>query len=127
MNKKLISSLLILLLLNLFGCYSYQTISTEELNRAEENKDLQVITKNKHTYEFEEGNYAFNSDSIYGSGKLRLKNDKKVNEDYEGSIYFQDIEKLKMKGFDVTTTILAVAIPLVLIIIAAANFSIMEE
>ena len=122
MNKKLISCILTVALLNLLGCYSYQTITKDELSQAEEYTDLQVIIKNQYTYEFDEGNYTFSQDSIYGSGKLKIKNGKRVNEDYNGSIYFEDIEKLKMDGFDIVTTILVIAIPIALIVLLQGSF-----
>lgn len=120
--KKIIITLTIISFMNLIGCYSYQTISREELNQAEEYKDLQVITKNKYIYEFDESNYTISEDSIYGSGNLKLISDEKVYKDYEGSINFEDVEKLRMDKFDVVTTILVIAIPVVIIVIAAANF-----
>lgn len=121
--KKIIITLTIISFMNLIGCYSYQTISREELNQAEEYKDLQVITKNKYIYEFDESNYTISEDSIYGSGNLKLIRGKKVYKDYEGSINFEDVEELGMEKFDVVTTILVIAIPVVIIAIAAANFS----
>jgi hypothetical protein len=127
MSNKLISSFLVVTLLNLLGCYSYQTITKDELGQAEKYTDLQVITKNKYTYEFDEGNYTFSKDSIYGSGKLKLKSGKRANEDYNGSIYFEEVEKLKMDGFDIVTTILVIAIPVALIVLAAASFSPLDE
>jgi hypothetical protein len=126
MHRKIISSLVFVSFLNLIGCYSYQTISKEELNKAEEYRDLQVITKDQRTYEFDKGNYTFTEDSIYGSGKLKIKDDQRVNKNYEGSIYFEDIKKLKMDGFDLVTTILVIAIPVALVAIAAASFSPLE-
>ena len=111
--------------MNLIGCYSYQTISREELNQAEEYRDLQVITKNQFVYEFDEGNYTFSEDSIYGSGNLKLIKGKKVYKEYKGSINFEDVEKLGMDGFDVVATILAIAIPVAVIVIAASSFSLL--
>ena len=126
MYRKIISSIVFVSFLNLIGCYSYQTISEEELKKTEEYGDLQIITKNQRTYEFDRGNYTLTEDSVYGSGKLKVKNDLRVNEDYEGSVYWKEIKKLKMDGFDLVTTVLVIAIPVALIVIAAANFSLME-
>ena len=115
--KKLISILLAFALLTqIVGCYSYQPITKDELSQVEKYTDLQVKTKNQYTYEFDEGNYTISKDSIYGSGKLKLKYGKRANEDYNGSIYFKDVEKLKMDGFDIVTTVLAIAIPVGLIV-----------
>jgi len=123
--KKIIITLTIISFMNLIGCYSYNSISKEELDQAEEYRDLQVITKNKYIYEFDEGNYTISEDSIYGTGNLKLVMGKKVYKDYEGSIKFEDVAKLKMEKFDVVSTILVVAIPVVIIVIAAANFSLL--
>ncbi|MBE0571503.1 MAG: hypothetical protein IH618_08165 [Ignavibacteriaceae bacterium] len=123
--KKTIITLIIISFMNLIGCYSYHTISKEELDQAEEYRDLQVITKNKYIYEFDEGNYTISEDSIYGTGNLKLVTGKKVYKDYEGSIKFEDVAKLKMEKFDVVSTILVVAIPVVIIVIAAGNFSLL--
>lgn len=120
--KKFIITVTTLSLLNMVGCYSYHTISKEELNQVEEYRDLQVITKNKYVYEFDEGNYTISEDSIYGNGNLKLIMGKKVFQDYEGSIKIEDVEKLGMDKLDVVTTILAIAIPVAIIAIAAANF-----
>ena len=74
MYKKLISSILVsILLTQIVGCYSYQEITKEEFSQTEDYSDLKVRTKNQYTYEFDEGNYTFSKDSIYGSGKLILK------------------------------------------------------
>jgi len=120
--KKFIITVTILALFNLLGCYSYQTISREEISQSEENSDLQIITKNKYVYEFDEGNYTISEDSIYGSGNLKLIMGKKVYQKYEGSISFDDIEKLRMDKLDVVSTILVFAVPVAVIVIAAANF-----
>ena len=122
MYNKLISSILTFALLSqIVGCYSYQNITKDELSQVEKYTDLQVKTKNQYTYEFDEGNYTFSKDSIYGSGKLKLKYGKRANEDYNGSIYFKDVEKLKMDGFDIVTTVLAIAIPIGLIVYGITN------
>ena len=63
--KKILITLTIISFMNLIGCYSYNSISKEELDQAEEYRDLQVITKNKYIYEFDEGNYTICKDSIY--------------------------------------------------------------
>lgn len=120
--KKSIITVTILSFLNMLGCYSYHTITKEELNQAEEYNNLQVITKNKYVYEFDEGNYTIGEDSIYGSGNLKLIKGKKVYENYEGSIKFENVEKVRMDKLDLGTTILVIAIPVIIIAIAMANF-----
>ena len=127
--RKIILSVLIIALLNLLGCYSYKTISKDEFTQAEDYNDLQVLTNDKNLYQFEEDDYTFRQDSIYGSGKLKLRNGQKVSEDFKGSIHLEDIKKLQMDKLDVGTTILVIAIPVVLIVIFAvtADFSITSK
>lgn len=122
--KKIIITLTIISFMNLIGCYSYHTISKDELNQAEEYSDLQVITKNKYVYEFDEGNYTISKDSIYGSGNLKLIKGKKVYKEYEGSIHFEDVEKLGMEGFDAMATIIAVAVTLGIIALIISSIDV---
>ena len=123
MYKKIISGLLILsICIQITGCYSYHTITRDELVNAQEYKDLQVVTKNKYIYEFDEENYTVNNDSIYGSGRyFDSKVEKAKYKDFTGSIYTQDIEKLKFDEFDVPITILSVTVVVGLIALIVSN------
>ncbi len=119
MYKKLISSILAFALLTqIVGCYSYKEITKEEFSQAEEYLDLQVKTKNHYTYKFDEGSYTVMEDSIYGSGKMRLKNSNKRFEDYTGSISLKEIETLEFDRFDtiVTIAIIAISVGVILLI-----------
>jgi len=95
--KKLTITITILSFLNLIGCYSYQEITKDEFTEAEEYLDLQVITKDQYIYEFDEGNYIVQEDSINGSGKFVNKKLIKARfKDFNGSIYLEDIETFKL-------------------------------
>jgi len=109
--KKLISSLLIAVILTqIVGCYSYQEITKDEFIRAEDYVDLQVITKNNHTYKFDGGDYIVKEDSISGSGKIVTPMLKRRDyKDFNGSIYLGDIESLKFDSFNVLITIIGIA------------------
>ncbi len=123
MYKKLISSILVFALLTqIVGCYTYQEITKEEFVQTEEYTDLQVKTTNQYIYQFDEGDYTATEDSIYGSGKLKLKSGIKVNEDYAGSIYLGDVESFKFDKFDIIVTILVSAIGVGLLYLMGRNF-----
>jgi hypothetical protein len=111
MYKKLISSLLIVALLNLVGCYTPQMITKEEFQQASEYPDLEVQFQNEIVYQFDEGDYIVQSDSIYGTGHKIFKGGRKpVYNDFEGSISIDEAEELRIDKFDVFTTIMIVAI-----------------
>jgi len=108
--RKLIIVVTILSFMNLIGCYSYQEITKDEFIKAEEQVDLQVTTKNQHIYEFDEGDYTVQKDSIYGSGKLINKKNRNTKTiDFTGSIYLEDIESFKFDRFNALITIIGVA------------------
>ena len=110
MYKKLISSILTFTLLTqIAGCYSFQEITKEEFVQTEEYLDLQVLTKNQYIYKFDEGSYTVMEDSIYGSGKTKLKNSNKRFEDYTGSVYLEDIESFEFDKFNSVITVLVIA------------------
>lgn len=53
MNKKLILSILSISLLNLFGCYSVNQITIEEMNSIDDIEDVYITTKDSINYSFE--------------------------------------------------------------------------
>jgi len=125
MYKKLISSILAFALLTqIVGCYSYQEITKEEFSQAEEYLDLKVRTTSQSIYKFNEGSYTVMKDSLYGSGKLKLKTGTGYYKDFTGSISLKDIETFKFDKFDTVMTISMSAIgvgAIVLIIVKIAN------
>jgi len=123
MHLKLTSGLLIAsFIIQITGCYSYSKITKDELINAKDYKDLQVTTKNEYIYEFDEGNYTVDKDSIYGSGRyFDSKVEKSKYKDFTGSIYYPEIEKLKFDEFDVTVTILSITVVAGLIVLMVAN------
>lgn len=121
MKKRIVSKivfyLLILSLINYISCYSYQEITKEEFNQTEEYVDLQVRTTNQYIYQFDENNYTVMEDSIYGSGRIKLKNSNKHFEDYTGSVYLEDIESIKFDKFNTAITVLVIAVGVGLIVL----------
>jgi hypothetical protein len=123
MCKKIISSLLIsTIITQIVGCYSYQEITKDEFMQADEYLDLQVITKNQHIYEFDEGKYIVKEDSISGTGKsVNRKYTKAVIKDFTGSIYLGDVESLKFDRFNTLITIIGIAALAGIIILILTN------
>ena len=82
---------------------------------------MQVRTKNQHTYKFYEDDFIVKEDSIYGSGKTKLKNSNKRFEDYTGSVYLEDIESFEFDKFDLIVTILVSAIGVGFLVLLGSN------
>ncbi len=108
--KRYISAILVpCLLMQFFGCYSYQEITKEEFINADDYMDLKITTKDRYTYKFDEGDYLVKEDSIYGRGEF-LNNKLKETDykDFTGSISLGDIESLKFDSFDTISTIVVI-------------------
>ena len=104
--KKYITAVLIpCLLLYLSGCYSMQEVTKEEFSPAPDYPELYVKTKD-YEYTFEEGNYIFKNDTIYGKGELKLLVNPYVP--FEGTISINDVEKIEMDKITSDTTDLVV-------------------
>jgi len=103
MNSRFISSILIAAILNLSGCYSFQTVSEEEKvgSRPPEDKQIKVILNNgnevrvkayHHTYVDSSENY------IIGTGKKII--DEKVEMKYEGRLYDNQLDTCEILLID---------------------------
>lgn len=92
--KKYITLILIpSLLLYLSGCYSMQKVTKDEFLKASDYPELYVKTKD-YEYTFEEGNYIFKNDTIYGKGKIKYIN--YPYEPFKGKISIHDVEDLQI-------------------------------
>ena len=126
--KRYISAILIsCLLIQLFGCYSFQNISTEELNSIDDIEDISITTKDSNNYSFEKyssanrmlndptkyyyENWQVNNDTLMISGysleNTTLKTSKKINHD-KIIIPFVEISDLSQNQFNSHDTIMAV-------------------
>ena len=92
--KKYIASILIpCLLLEFSGCYSMQEVAKEEFSPAPDYPKLSIITDERE-FTFNQGDYSFKNDTIYGKGKsLLLKNDYLP---FEGRISAYDVENVEI-------------------------------
>jgi len=77
MHKKYIVSVLITtILIQLYGCYSMRDISKDELAGLQDGGDLIVYTKDSTIYSFEESNYHFLNDSLFGKGYVKFNEER---------------------------------------------------
>ena len=109
MNNKLISSLLVIALLNLVGCYSFESVTVPAYKQfvEEEGKpdEIYVKTKDIKEYHFSESNFNIENDTLYGKGKfLPIENE----QPFEGNIALSEIESIRVETYDKWLTFLLV-------------------
>lgn len=102
MKKYFITVLIPYLLLQFSGCYSIQKITKDDFSPSPDYPKLIVKTNNKE-YTFEEGNYSFANDTIYGEGESILIEN--VFEPFEGKISLNAVEEIELDEFYNTTEI----------------------
>lgn len=129
--KKYITVILVVSLLSqLFGCYSSQEISKEELIQQVDKSKIRLWTK-KIKFTFEGSDYLIQNDSIIGRGKLEMMKgksfDKKSILDFDGKIALSEVLKIEADKFSLILTLIAVGVPLALLIYAALNFEILGD
>jgi hypothetical protein len=97
MYKKLISSILVVALLNLLGCYSSDLVTVTEYNQIEdENKpdDIRVMTNDSQEYHFSKSNFYNDGDTLYWKEKVLLSKEEKP---FEGKFAFWEIESIQLE------------------------------
>ena len=101
MYKKLISSLLVVALLNLVGCYSLESVTVPEYQKIEEEdgkpNEIYVKTKDFNEYHFSDSNFYIENDTLYGKGILFLSEEEIP---FEGKFAFVEIELIQLEYFD---------------------------
>ncbi len=119
MYKKLISSVLVVALLNLLGCYSSDLVTAPEYNQIEEEDkpdEIRVITKDSQEYHFSESNFYVENDTLYGKvmeGELS----------FGKKIALSDIESIQFEYLNgVTTTLLVLGIVVISFVVLATVF-----
>ena len=97
--KKYINSILIVcLLLQLSGCYSFRDISRDDFENQSEAKTLYIKTKFQETYRVDLGNYDVQNDTLYGKGEKIVTSS--VTQPFEGCISVNDIESFQIEYYD---------------------------
>ena len=108
MCKKYIVFVLIpALLIQLYGCYSMQDISKDELTGLTDEGDIIVYTKDATIYFFEESNYHISNDSLYVKGYVKSSAYASKIE-IEKSIALTNIESIQQNEINPVTTSLLV-------------------
>jgi len=96
MSKKLISSILVVALMNLLGCYSSELVTAAEYKQVEEKdgkpNEIYVKTKDYQGYHFSESNFYIDSDTLYGKVMVRGMS-------FEGKFAFWEIESIQLEDF----------------------------
>ena len=117
MHKKYIVSVLIpALLIQLYGCYSMQNISNDEIAGLKDGGDLTVYTKDSTIYFFKESNYYISNDSLYGKGYVKSSEDSDFNVEIKSIIALTSIETIQQDELNpFTTTLLVIGIILIAI------------
>jgi len=108
MCKKYIVSVLIpALLIQLYGCYSMQDISRDEMAGLKDEGDLIVYTKDATIYFFEESTYHISNDSLYVKGYVKSSTHA-TKVEIEKSIALKNIESIQQDEINPVTTSLLV-------------------
>src|SRR3989304_3972199 len=105
MHKKYIVSVLITtILIQLYGCYSMRDISKDELAGLQDGGDLIVYTKDSTIYSFEESNYHFLNDSLFGKGYVKFNEEADFKVPVEKSISLTNIESIQQDEMNASGT-----------------------
>ena len=125
MYNKLLSSLLVIALLNLIGCYSAREVTLNEVLTNDEISEITIKTKDSLRLSFEENDFYFSNDTLKGKSSHS-----QIGEKFERAIPLSDIIRFESIEFDgaktaTTTVILITVVGLIVFIgvIATADFS----
>jgi hypothetical protein len=96
--KKLISSVLVVALLNLVGCYSFEPITVPEYKQVEEEegKPDEIYVKTNHNQEYNFSDFYIENDTLYGKDRL-LQSELELP--FEGQFAFWEIESIQLEDF----------------------------
>ena len=129
MIKEIITSILLMSLLNFFGCYSSEAVTLRDYRKIEEEKGkpekIYVLKGVNEEFQFTKEKYIIENDTLYGKG-LKVVDGKP--EPFEGKIPVADITSIELTEFDAGTTVLVVlgVAALVFAIYAASSMSNMD-
>ena len=119
MYKKLISSILVVALLNLLGCHSFKSVTVPEYKQVEEEDkpdDIRVITKDSQEYHFSESNFYVEDDTLYGKVDIS-------EQLLDRKIALSDIESIQFEYLNGwTTALLVLGIVVISFVVLATVF-----
>jgi len=99
MYKKLISSILVVALMNLLGCYSFKPVNPAEYKQVEGEDNLIVITKHSNKFYFSD--FYFYKDTLRGKASTHS-----MGKRMDKKIAISDIKSLESEYFDRGKTVL---------------------
>ena len=109
MYNKLLSSLLVIALLNLIGCYSSREVTLNEVLTNDEISEITIKTKDSLRLSFEENDFYFSNDTLKGKSSHS-----QTGEKFERAIPLSDIIRFESIEFDgaktATTTVILLSI-----------------
>ncbi|MBT8379166.1 MAG: hypothetical protein KJN64_08040 [Ignavibacteria bacterium] len=100
MIKKSFIGFMVLAILNLIGCYSFQSVSPESFNESismDGSASIELVTKDYFEYRFDRFSYKVKNDTITGNGYVLQLNDEVP---FTGKIAFEDIINLNVEKLD---------------------------
>jgi hypothetical protein len=100
MIRKPFIGFMITAMLNLIGCYSFQTVSPESINEhlsIDGSGAIRLMTRDYMEYKFNRSSYRVENDTIKGKGYVLQLNDEVP---FNGKIALKDIIELKAEKLD---------------------------
>jgi hypothetical protein len=105
MIKKTFIGFMVFAILNLIGCYSFQTVSSETINKyasVDGSEAIELTTKDHIEYRFNKYSYRVKNDTITGNGYVIQLNDEVP---FNGRIAFEDIIAMNVEKLDAVASI----------------------
>jgi len=99
MYNKLFSSLLVIALLNLIGCYSGREVTLNEVLTNDEISEITIKTKDSLKLSFEKNDFYFSNDTLKGKART-VSSHSQMGEKLERAIPLSDIISFESTEFD---------------------------
>ncbi len=131
MYKKLLSSLLVIALLNLVGCYSEKEVTINNVLTNNGISDITVNTKDSLNLLFEKPEFFFDNDTLIGKASV-ISTHTQSTKKYDWKIPLSEIVKIEIDEFDGTKTLIFGGVALlvlfgILFFLTAASGGIMSD
>lgn len=131
MYKKLLSSLLVIALLNLVGCYSAREVTLNEVLANDEISEITINTKDSLNLLFEKPDFALINDTLKGKASV-ISSHSQASEKFDWNIPLSDIVKFEIAEFDGVKTLIFTGATILVVIgiflfILAATGGIMSD
>ena len=120
MKRGIVSCVLVASLCFNLGCTSTEMVSKDELKATADQIDITVYTDEALKYEFPKGYYRIQGDTLMGvvSKSRNLFSEIRSDSTATITISFSDITSIETEKFNLSMTIVAIAIPVGLVVAA---------